>query len=100
MNSIRSKDLQNLRVWTHNLLSYDWYNTLQLENRFKGVKVVIDVYKVVQPYFLVIFTEVELRDKANKYAQRFSDYISPSLFQLQLLSTRSTFRLNLKLLEM
>ena len=63
----------------------------QLENRIKAMKALIDGYRVAQPYFLVTSTEVELRNEADKFGQRFSDDVSPP-FKLQLLSIRSPFR--------
>ena len=63
----------------------------QLDNIFKGMKAVIDAYRVVQPYFLITSTEAELRDEADKFAQRFSEDVS-QLFRSQLLSGRNAFR--------
>lgn len=45
----------------------------QLDDKFKGVKTVIDIYRVVQPYFLSTSTKFELRDEANKFTLSFSD---------------------------
>ena len=39
----------------------------QVDNRFKNMKAVINTYRVVQPYFLVTSTEVELLDEADLY---------------------------------
>lgn len=45
----------------------------QVGNRFKDVKAVIAMYRIVQSYFLVRSTKAELLDKSNKSVQRFSD---------------------------
>lgn len=49
----------------------------QLDNRFKAIQAVIEPYRIVQLNFLVTSTEVEIQDEVDKFAQRFSDEVSP-----------------------
>ncbi|XP_042308882.1 zinc finger MYM-type protein 1-like isoform X2 [Sceloporus undulatus] len=63
----------------------------QLDNRFKGMKEVIDAYRIVQPSFLASSTDEELRCEADKFSNRFSDDVTP-LFKAQILSVRNAFK--------
>jgi hypothetical protein len=67
----------------------------QVNNRFKGMKNVLDNYKVIQPHFLARSTDTELREEAEKFAKVFSEDVSP-LFPSQLMSVRTSFRHHIK----
>lgn len=63
----------------------------QLENRFVGMKDILDDYQVFQPQFLANSSINDLKQKADKFTKKFSNNMSSS-FTTQLLSIRSTFQ--------
>lgn len=67
----------------------------QIDNRFKGMKQVIDAYKIVHPSFLASCSDEELRCEADNFVSRFSDDVTP-LFKAQILSVRNAFQSKLK----
>lgn len=79
---------QRFRVTTF----YPMIDTIssQLENRFAGMKNVLDMYKILQPQYLINSSKSELEREADLFFKTFSNDVSPS-FSSQLLSVRSTF---------
>lgn len=63
---------------------------MQLENRFAGMKNVLDVYKILQPQYLINSSKSKLEREADLFFKTFSNDVSPS-FSSQLLSVKSKF---------
>ena len=66
----------------------------QLSNRFKGIKLVVTSYQVLEPSFLSITSHLDLEVEARKFSNKFSNNISP-LFSSQMLSIKTSFRENI-----
>lgn len=62
----------------------------QFENRFAGMKDVLDDYQLLQPQFLAHSSLKDLEQKADEFSNKFSNDVLPS-FSSQLLSVRSMF---------
>lgn len=89
--------LTDPKSWFRVSIFYPVVDTIfsQLDHRFRGMKAVLDTYRVIQPFFLATSTDGELRDEAIKFAESFPNDVSPS-FPSQISLVRSSFRSNLK----
>lgn len=63
----------------------------QLANHFRVMKTVLNAYKIVQPSILTTSSCEELCGETEKFANRFSDYVSP-LFKAHILTVRNAFK--------
>ena len=72
---------------------YPMIDTLctQLDNRFQGMKAVLDTYQVIQPEFLVNASAKEVHEKAVDFVRRFPDDVSPT-FPSQICSVKTSFK--------
>ena len=60
----------------------------QLINRFKGIKLVVTPYQVLEPSFLSNASHLDLEVEARKFSNKFSDNVSP-LFPSEMLSIKN-----------